>query len=108
MKKVIDWIYNNVPFVGRALALRLIGDSGELFYEMSDRPVFNSPWGWHERIRHLEKNVFFVSSAWKATLMAKHNLWLFRTPILCSVNEKVLFADGSKGAWVDDKFVEIL
>lgn len=102
MANAINWIYFNVPFIGQALALWLSGDSTELFYEMSDRPVYNSPWGWHERIRWQEKNGFFVSSAWKASQMSKHNLWIFCTPMVFSVDRMIVFHDGSKGYWNKD------
>lgn len=106
---LIHWIYWNIPFVGEALALWLSGDSTEFFCEItSERRAFDSPWGWHERIRHLERNGFFVSSAWKVRLMAQHKLWLFSAPILFFIDGKIFFADGSKGCWVDDQFVEIV
>lgn len=106
MNIFVDWIRRNVPCIGKVLALWLSGDFKEVFDALSDRPVFDSPWGWHERIRHVEKRGGFISSAEKAVAMQQHgNLYMFKTPILFSANEKIMFADGSRGKWDGDVFI---
>jgi hypothetical protein len=61
----------------------------------SDKPIYaNSPWGWHERIRHLERDGWTVTDSEKF-VEQQDKPKLFSVSVEKSVEEFIQFKDGS-------------